>query len=170
MRAFCRPFPGAEAFAIPQTLPDGSPFPYRDLILLCAFAVVFGTLVNQGLTMKGIIRLLRLSDDDPVSAEVRTGRTLTYQELLDSIKADDSPHAVQLRNEYQLVIELNANADLAQPLNEVPGGPLKRHAIAAAYRKAIELRSQDVIGDQAYRTLVQELDWTNLHAGGNASN
>ena len=41
----------AAAFAIPETLPNGSPFPYRDLILLCAFAVVLGTLVLQGLTM-----------------------------------------------------------------------------------------------------------------------
>ena len=41
----------AAAFAIPEMLPNGSPFPYRDLILLCAFAVVLGTLVLQGLTM-----------------------------------------------------------------------------------------------------------------------
>src|SRR5205823_7256866 len=46
----------AAAFAIPETLPGGAPFPFRDLILLCAFTVVLGTLVLQGLTMKPLIR------------------------------------------------------------------------------------------------------------------
>ena len=69
----------AAAFAIPETLPDGSPFPYRDLILLCAFAVVLGTLVLQGLTMKPLIRRMGLTDDDPVGREIRLGRTHAYQ-------------------------------------------------------------------------------------------
>jgi CPA1 family monovalent cation:H+ antiporter len=156
----------AAAFAVPQTLPDGSPFPYRDLIVLCAFVVVIGTLVVQGLTMKPIIRLLSLSDDNPVSAEVRAGRTLIYEALLDSIEADDSLHAKLLRKEYQAVIELNAGPDPTEPLNEVPGGPLRRDAIAAARRKARELLDREVIGDQAYRVLVQELDWAELSSGG----
>jgi CPA1 family monovalent cation:H+ antiporter len=159
----------AAAFAIPHTLPNGSPFPYRDLIVLCAFTVVFGTLVMQGLTMKPVIGLLKLPDDDLVSAEVRSGRTLIYQALLDSIKDDDSLHAILLKKEYQAVVELNAIRDHAQPLNEVPGGPLRRHAIAAARAKAIDLRNKEIIGDHAYRTLVQELDWAELSAGGNAS-
>ena len=156
----------AAAFAVPQTLPNGSPFPYRDIILLCAFAVVLGTLVLQGLTMKPIIRLLKLSDDDPVAKEVRTGRTVIYRALLDSIEADESMHAKLLRKEYQAVVELNTSHDNGKPLNEVPGGPLRRKAIAAARRKVIELRNEEVIGDQAYRTLVQELDWAELSAGG----
>ena len=40
----------AAAFAVPETLPGGAPFPHRDLILLCAFTVVFGTLVDQALS------------------------------------------------------------------------------------------------------------------------
>lgn len=158
----------AAAFAVPQTLPDGSPFPYRDLILLCAFAVVFGTLVIQGLTMKPLIRSLKLSDDDPVSAEVRTGRTLVYQALLDSIESDESLHATLLRKQYQAVIDLNSNYDRASSLNEVPGGPLTRDAIAAARQKALNIRNQEVIGDQAFRVLIQELDWAEMSAGGGA--
>ncbi|SDZ70776.1 sodium/proton antiporter, CPA1 family [Variovorax sp. YR266] len=155
----------AAAFAVPETLPNGSPFPYRDLILLCAFAVVFGTLVLQGLTMKPLIRLLKLKDDeDPVSAEIRSGRTVIYQALLESIKDDDSLHALLLKKEYQAAVELNG--DDSVPLGEVPGGPLRRHAIAAARRKAIELLNQEIIGDQAFRTLVQELDLAELSAGG----
>jgi CPA1 family monovalent cation:H+ antiporter len=44
---------------------------------------------------------------------------------------------------------------------------LRRRAIAVARQHAIELRRDEVIGDDAYRVLVQELDWAELSAGGN---
>lgn len=159
----------AAAFAIPETLSDGSPFPFRDLLLLCAFVVVFGTLLVQGVTMKPFIRLLGLSDDDSIAAEVRAGRTLMYQALLSSIEGDQSLHAKLLAKEYQAVVELNSKPDTVRPLSEVPGGELRRFAIEAARDKAIALRSQDIIGDHAYRILTQELDWAELSAGGNAT-
>jgi CPA1 family monovalent cation:H+ antiporter len=156
----------AAAFAIPETLPQGMPFPYRDLILLCAFAVVLGTLVLQGLTLKPLIQYFRLTDDDPVDREVRLGRTRAYQALLDSIKDDDSPAAKRLRKEYAAVVELNAREAHNTPVDEVPDGPLRRRAIAAARQCAFELRRDNVIGDDAYIVLVQELDWAELSAGG----
>jgi CPA1 family monovalent cation:H+ antiporter len=156
----------AAAFAIPETLPDGSPFPYRDLILLCAFAVVLGTLVLQGLTMKPLIRRLGLTDDDPVGREIRIGRTHAYGALLDAIKDDDTLAGKLLRKEYGAVIELNTNQAHGAPVDEVPGGPLRRRAIDVARQRAFELRRDDVIGDDAYRVLVQELDWAELSAGG----
>jgi len=156
----------AAAFAIPETLPDGAPFPYRDLILLCAFAVVLGTLVLQGLTMKPLIRHMGLTDDDPVGREIRLGRTHAYRALLDAIKDDDSLAGKLLRKEYGAVIELNSNQAHGAPVDEVPGGPLRRCAIAVARQRAFELRRDEVIGDDAYRVLVQELDWAELSAGG----
>jgi len=156
----------AAAFAIPETLPGGSPFPYRDLILLCAFAVVLGTLVLQGLTIKPLIRRMRLTDDDPVGREVRLGRTQAYRALLDAIKDDDTVPAKLLRKEYGAVVELNANLPPDTPVEDVPGGPLRRRALAVARQRAFELRRDDVIGDDAYRVLVQELDWAELSAGG----
>ena len=156
----------AAAFAIPETLPNGSPFPYRDLILLCAFAVVLGTLVLQGLTLKPLIRRMGLTDDDPVGREIRLGRTHAYRALLDAIKDDDTMAAKLLRKEYGAVVELNTNQDPDTPVGEVPGGPLRRRAIAVARQRAFELRRDEMIGDDAYRVLLQELDWAELSAGG----
>ena len=51
----------AAAFALPEG------FPQRDLILLTAFAVVLGSLVIQGLTLRPLISALQLKDDDPVA-------------------------------------------------------------------------------------------------------
>ncbi len=160
----------AAAFAIPETLPDGAPFPHRDLILLCAFAVVLGTLVLQGLTMKLLIRRMGLTDDDPVGREIRLGRTHAYRALLDAIQDDDTLAGKLLRKEYGAVVDLNTSQtqspaqDVA--VDEVPGGPLRRRAISVARQRAFELRRDDVIGDDAYRVLVQELDWAELSAGG----
>ena len=156
----------AAAFAIPETLPDGAPFPYRDLILLCAFAVVLGTLVLQGLTMKPLIRRLGLTDGDPVGREIRLGRKHAYNALLDAIKDDDTLSAKLLRKEYGAVVELNTSEAHEARVDEVPGGPLRRHAITVARQRAFEMRRDDVIGDDAFRVLVQELDWAELSAGG----
>ena len=50
----------ATALALPLTLDDGTPFPHRSLILFLAFAVIFVTLVVQGLSLPILIRLLRV--------------------------------------------------------------------------------------------------------------
>ena len=42
----------AAAYALPEV------FPYRDLILLTAFAVVLGSLVIQGLTLRPLISII----------------------------------------------------------------------------------------------------------------
>ena len=159
----------AAAFAIPESLPDGAAFPYRDVILLCAFGVVLGTLVLQGLTLKPLIRRLGLSDDDPVAREVRLARTRAYRALLEAIQDDESLAAKLLRKEYTAVVELNTSEEPGRPVDEVPGGPLRRRAIAVARKRAFELRRDDVIGDDAYRVLVQELDWAELSAGGGSA-
>jgi CPA1 family monovalent cation:H+ antiporter len=52
----------AAALAIPLTA-DGQPFPQRDLIIFLTFAVIFSTLVLQGLTLPVLIRKLGVRDD-----------------------------------------------------------------------------------------------------------
>ncbi|MET0541527.1 MAG: sodium:proton antiporter [Variovorax sp.] len=156
----------AAAFAIPEKLADGSPFPYRDLILLCAFTVVLGTLVIQGLTIKPLIRRLHLTDEDPVGSEIRLGRTQAYRALLEAVKDDDTLEGELLRKHYGAVIDLNARASHDAPVHEVPGGPLRRRAITVARERVFEMRRRDVIGDDAYWVLIQELDWAELSAGG----
>ena len=155
----------AAAFAIPEILPDGLPFPYRDLILICAFTVVLGTLVLQGLTIKPLIRRLGLTDDDPVTREVRFGRERAYQAVLDSLKDNDSLPAKQLRKEYTALLDLNTGTTLEASVEDVPGGSLRRRAIVLARQEAAELRRTDFI-DDAYRILIRELDWAELNAGG----
>ena len=52
----------AAAMAVPMTTADGSPFPGRSLLLFITFAVIFVTLVGQGLTLPWVVRGVRIAD------------------------------------------------------------------------------------------------------------
>jgi CPA1 family monovalent cation:H+ antiporter len=155
----------ATAFALPVALPDGTAFPYRDLILLCAFAVVFGTLVVQGLTLKGLIVLLRLEAPDPVAVEVRKARVKSLTAALAAIADDSSEEARRVREEFQASIDASVAAAGEEPAAPAPGSAVRRKAIDAARRKANDLRLAGAIGDEAYRALEIEFDWNQLAAG-----
>ena len=51
----------AVALALPVKLPSGQAFPYRDLIQLTSFGVVFVTLLGIGLTLPFVVKLLGIS-------------------------------------------------------------------------------------------------------------
>src|SRR4029077_6796106 len=84
----------ATAFALPQQ------FPGRDLIVLCAFCVVLGTLVIQGCTLRPLMRLLRFEDDGAVERELSRARVVVMQAALDSLGGETSPAATMAREKY----------------------------------------------------------------------
>jgi len=66
----------AAALALPATIDSSDPFPSRSLIIYLAFAVIFVTIVGQGLTLGPLIRVLGIEDDgaeerEEVAARVR---------------------------------------------------------------------------------------------------
>ena len=146
----------AAALALPAA------FPFRDLIVVTAFAVVLGTLVIQGLTLKPLLRALSLHDDDPVGKELRTARARALRAGLDSLAADGSPVAAAVRQEFA--------AHLAdQPADGGPGETLRavrddlhRTAIGAARRAVLDMRASDEIGDDAFHQVEEELDWLEM--------
>jgi monovalent cation/hydrogen antiporter len=54
----------AAALAIPLRRADGSPFPYRDVVILVAAAVIVASLLLQGVSMPWLLRRLGLKPDD----------------------------------------------------------------------------------------------------------
>lgn len=59
----------AAALAIPFTTSGGAPFPDRDLVIFLTFSVILATLVLQGLTLPGLIRVLGVRDDGAAEKE-----------------------------------------------------------------------------------------------------
>jgi monovalent cation/hydrogen antiporter len=148
----------AAALALPQA------FPHRDLILLTAFAVVLGTLVIQGLTLKPLLRALNLNDDDPVGREVRTARSRALEAALSSLTGKDDTVAEAVRHE--LTSHLADQATNAQ-INEPAGSSekeLRRVAVEAARQAVLAMRASDAIGDDAFHQVEEELDWLEMAA------
>ncbi len=147
---------GIITLAAALALSDG--FPYRDLIVLTAFAVVFGTLVVQGLTLKPLIRLLRLDEDDPVGREVEAARGRALEAALSAVGSDHSPAGQAVR------LELSAHLGGHGPSGGEPGAAgashedVHRRALEAARRTVIAMRDRDEIGDDAFHRLEEELD------------
>jgi CPA1 family monovalent cation:H+ antiporter len=151
----------AAAFALPED------FPYRDLILLTAFAVVLGSLVIQGLTLRPLVSALQLKDENPVSTEVARARAVAYRAALDEIDGDPSEEAEILRLEYRaLLLRAEGDPDGGVASGELPADPLRRRAIGAARRSILGLRQSEEIGDDAFHQLEEELDWAELSAQG----
>ena len=151
----------AAAFALPES------FPYRDLMLLTAFAVVLGSLVIQGLTLRPLISALRLKDENPVSVEVGRARAVAFRAALDEIDGDPSEEAEILRLEYRaLLLRAEGDPDGGVSSGELPADPLRRRAIGAARRSIIALRQSEEIGDDAFHQLEEEFDWAELSAQG----
>ena len=156
---------GIVTLAAAYALPEG--FPYRDLILLTAFAVVLGSLLIQGLTLRPLIAALGLKDDDPVAAEVGRARAVAYRAALDEIEDDPSEAAEILRLEYRAVLlRAESDPDGGVTSGELPADPLRRRAIGAARRSILDLRQSEEISDDAFHLLEEELDWAELSARG----
>ena len=154
---------GIVSLAAAMALP--SDFPYRDLIMLTAFAVVLGTLVLQGLTLKPLLRWLNLRDDDPVGRELNAARQRALDAVLSSLASDDSPLANIVRKEFKLLLsddELHEASDAVRAHNE-----LRRRALDVARQAIFRMRATEEIGDDAFHQLEEELDWLDMASQGN---
>jgi monovalent cation/hydrogen antiporter len=143
----------AAALALP------SAFPFRDLIVLTAFAVVLGTLVIHGLTLKPLLRALSLHDDDPVGREVRAARDRAFHAGLASFADDGSPAAEAVRQEF--TAHLTRTAETGDAANAAHGD-LHRGALKAAREAVLAMRASGEIGDDAFHQVEEELDWREM--------
>jgi CPA1 family monovalent cation:H+ antiporter len=146
----------ATAFALP---PD---FPGRDLIVLCAFCVVLGTLVIQGLTLRPLLLLLRLPDDGAVEREISRARVAIMQAALDCLDGETSSAANTIRVQYAAARKVAE--DLHEPQAATKYDRLRLRAIRAQRDELTRLRTRGEIGDAAFYRLQEELDWSELDA------
>jgi CPA1 family monovalent cation:H+ antiporter len=149
----------AAAMALPPE------FPYRDLILLTAFAVVVGTLTIQGLTLKPLIRVLQLHDDDPVGHEVSAARERAFRAGLASFADDRSPVAELVRREFAARLASERADTEARDATSSAHGEIHRRALRAARQAVLAMRANDEIGDDAFHRMEEELDWFEMADG-----
>jgi CPA1 family monovalent cation:H+ antiporter len=153
------------ALALPVTA-EGSVFPYRDLILFLAFALILFTLVVQVPTLPLLVRAFRLMGD-MASLEETVARVAAAQaalvEIADMTEAKLLPEAELDRLRAEFEAQLQAAQGVTDPLAEwqTDGGALAkaRLDIIETERAALlALRRGRRIGDDVLQKLVRELD------------
>ena len=151
---------GIVTLAAALALPLG--FPFRDLILLTAFAVVLGTLTIQGLTLTPLLRALDLKDDDPVGREVNAARERALRAGLASIGQEQAPGAEAVRQEFTVHLSSPAGESGAGEVRRSAHTEIHGRAIRAAREAVLAMRTSDEIGDDAFHLMEEELDWLEM--------
>src|SRR5216684_2854295 len=156
----------AAALALPQTLQDGSPFPERDLIIFLTFVVIAVTLVLQGLTLKPLIRRLKVGRDWSLQEEQQRAKMALGKAAIaaiDMVAAKDGiPNdlAERIRAEFAEKITLSvpeglvlrhSGADAAQRLRAA--------AVKAERQELIRLWRENLVSDEVLHTIEEDLDY-----------
>ena len=156
---------------------DPREFPFRDLVVFLAFAVIVVTLVGQGLTLPWLIRRLGIGDDGSAQHEELHAREASidaalqrldglgeewpgHQELIDQLRARFQ-HATE-HLEHDHAAEGAPTPDQEQIEHE----QIRRAVIDAQRVAIIDLRDRGVIGDAALRRVERDLDLEELRAEG----
>lgn len=130
----------AMALALPNSLPDGSPFPHRANIILITFVVILITLVIQGISLPFVVRWLRVQEVDPrmnPEEQKLSLRNRLARAALERLDASDVPRdevVDRLRANYQRVLDSTAVG-----LQELHGEGLPTHAADRDEREEYQL-------------------------------
>lgn len=156
----------AAALAIPLMLPNGSPFPDRDLIIFLTFSVILVTLVGGGLSLPTVVRRLNIIGGSEQRDEIRLALARTAEAALarlGELETDgtiEPAHAALLRKQYQ------HKRDIAKSSNEDASAELEKHAeveraiIDAQRQTLIRMRENGEIDNVVMRQLLTDLDRT----------
>jgi CPA1 family monovalent cation:H+ antiporter len=149
----------AAALALPEA------FPFRDVIVLTAFAVVLGTLVLQGLTLGPLLRALDLRDDDPIGHEVSAARERALRAGLAWLEQNRSPATEAVRQEFIAHLGIpDADAEEVRA-RRLAHGDVHFRALQAARQAVLAMRATEEIGDDAFHQVEEELDRIEMSGG-----
>jgi Na+/H+ antiporter len=159
----------AAALGIPTTVDGGAPFPDRDTIIFLTYAVIFGTLVLQGLSLPLVIRWLGVERDDTDVQKEAKARLLAAQaaiERLDALSEEEwvrDGTAERMRGAYQFRIRrFSARFDEADDGAIEQGSlayqRLRRELLEAEREEIVRLRNQGRITDAVMHRIERDLD------------
>lgn len=159
----------AAALALPLLLPNGQPFPQRDLIVFITFVVIVVTLVGQGLSLPRLIRNLPVARDRSLYEEHRNAG----QALGAVAVAAVTRHAAEESAPPELVAHICAEfSEKYEPATAPPpegdslavlSGRLRRTAIRAQRQELIRLWQDNQISDDVLHHIEEDLDYHESH-------
>jgi CPA1 family monovalent cation:H+ antiporter len=164
------------ALALPLVTAAGAPLPFRSAIANIGMGVILVTLVAQGLTLRPLVRLLKLSANEP---------SVDDEELIARRHAAEAGHKAMLKTAERLGLdpkqlerviashEVRTRHDTAQDIETFRVASarireLERETLAAERKALISLRDAGTVSDEVLRKLQTELDLEELRAVGPA--
>jgi monovalent cation/hydrogen antiporter len=159
----------AAALAIPLTTDAGAAFPHRELIIFLTFCVILGTLVLQGLTLPGLIRMLRLEPDqldERLEAKARIKAADAALARLDELQDEDwvrDDTAERMRGLYnfrrnRFGSRFDESSDGAMEEQSQNYQRLRRELLEAERQAIVQLGHDGVLSDDAMRRLLRDTD------------
>lgn len=160
----------AAALSIPHLLPDGTPFPARDIVIFLSFGVVVSTLLLHGTTLETLICKLGLRADGTREKEDRLARIAAVEGGLDHLRtaearqtspADAAALALIIAEYEHRLAELTAEGETRaqSALHRKTGRRHRLDALRAERSVIDDLWRRDVITDETHRPLQQLLDY-----------
>lgn len=159
----------AAAGSLPFTLPDGSAFPQRDMIIFLTYSVILVTLLLQGLTLPALVRLLKLDAGEGTVCEETEARRILLQSAITYLEGeregvgevdghayDDLLHVY--RHKLQSVNECGSAVGVSGQEGARNAHMVMLQTVQREREELIALRNSGRIGDAVRRTLERELD------------
>jgi CPA1 family monovalent cation:H+ antiporter len=159
----------AAALALPLTTDAGEPFPNRELIIFLTFGVILGSLVIQGLTLPGVMKVLGLEDEGRTEKEETKARLYAAEAALTRLEELAAEDWVQedtlerLRGLFGFRRErfrtrFDPESDGAVEERSVAFQRLMHELLAAERAAVFEMRRTRRIDDQVMRRVIRDLD------------
>jgi monovalent cation/hydrogen antiporter len=160
----------ALVLALPHTLADGSPFPFRDLLVLLVFAVIVVTLLGQGLTLPLVIRALGFVDDGAALRQEREGLLRGTERALERLEELDRTSIIvpwlveRLRATYEERLNRLQASVRDDPECRLMDGEnlayrrLREQLIKAERASVVAMRNRGEISEEVLHKLQQDLD------------
>jgi monovalent cation/hydrogen antiporter len=155
----------AAALALPLTVGENVPFPNRDLIIFLTFAVIFATLVLQGMTLPILVRKLGIKADVGGKVDEDNARYSIASSVIEHIEENyalglsDSVLA-QIKSKYEIRIQ-RLRKDAANNLTEEQIQEfhrIQRELIKQERAYLDSMYKSRKINDEALRKIEYELD------------
>jgi len=158
----------AAALSLPLTT-DAGQFQRRQLLIFLTFAVILGTLVVQGLTLPGLIRVLGLEDDglaEREEAKARIHAAESALERLDELVEEDwvrDDTVERMRGLYnfrrqRFYARIDSEADDGSEARSLDYQRLRHELLEAERTAVLDLRRRGAIDDDVLRRVVRDID------------
>lgn len=152
----------AAALALPYEMPNGAPFPGRDIVIFLTFIIILLTLLIPGLSLSRILQWLKIRDmhhdhsTKMIRKELLTVANEEIQRLYNSRKIDDEEYSflVTYFNSRHQVLEIASQTK--QKTNNLEQA--RQEILQKKHQYLLDLWEKNEINDHLFNLLDHEID------------